>query len=91
MKKKCETFNIKVQENSVAIIGCEEGTAGQIHSWLEKTEKYKVACFVNPSDQPIEIDSNKIKRDASQFSYPSKTKFKEKLLINSSHWVDELN
>ena len=90
MDTKQEMNKIKVQDNSVAIIGWEEGTAGQIHSWLEKTGKYHIACFINPTDKPIEIDPNKIDRDASQFAYPTKTSFKDKRLINSSNWVQDL-
>ena len=77
MANKLDTYNVKVQDNSVAIIGCEEGTAGQIHSWLGKTGKYQIACFINPTDQPINIDSSKIYRDATQFAYPTKTGFKD--------------
>ena len=42
-------YKVKVQDNSVAIIGWEEGTAGQVHSWIEQDGKYHIACFVNPS------------------------------------------
>ena len=83
-------YNIQVRDNSVAIVGWEEGTAGQIHSWLEKTGKYHISCFINPTDTPLDIDPKKIKRDASQFDYPTNASFKDKLLINSSNWVHEL-
>ena len=43
-------FELKVRDNSVAIVGWEEGVAGQIHSWLEKIGVHHIACFVNPSD-----------------------------------------
>lgn len=90
MGNRHKAYNIKIQGNSVAIIGWEEGTAGQIHSWLEKTGKYHIACFINPIDIPIDIDPNKIDRDAIQFAYPTKISFKDKPLINSSNWVQEL-
>ncbi len=80
-------FNIKVKKNSIAIIGWQEGGAGQIHSWIEKSGKYHIACFVNPSDEAIKINPKTIKRDATQFSYPTKNTFKDKSLINSSNWV----
>ena len=47
---------IRVKDNSVAIVGWEEGTAGQIHSWLENTGIHHIACFINPSDKPLNID-----------------------------------
>ena len=86
--KDCKIPNIEVLENSLAIIGWEEGTAGQIHSWLEETSEYHIACFINPSDQPLNINVGGIHRDATQFSYPTKDGFKNKPLINASKWYD---
>ena len=90
MVNKPEANKIKVQDNSVAIVGWEEGTAGQIHSWLEKMGKYHISCFINPTDTPLDIDPSKIKRDVSQFSYPSENEFKNKPLLNTSQWADFL-
>jgi len=81
-------MDVKVQENSVAIVGWEEGTAGQIHSWLEKAGIYHIACFINPSNSGLNIDPRKIQRDARLFSYPTQNRFKDKPLINASHWAD---
>ena len=78
-------YNIQIQDNSVAIVGWEEGTAGQIHSWLENTGIHHIACFINPSDKPLNIDVRKIDRDASQFDYLTKVNFKNKPLINSKN------
>ena len=83
-------YNVKVQDNSVAIVGWEEGTAGQIHSWLETTGEYHIACFINPSDQPIYVDSSNIERDATKFDYPTNVSFKDKPLINSANWLQAL-
>ena len=83
---------IYVNPNSVAIIGWSEGAAGQIHSWLEKSTNYSIACFVNVNDVPLDIDAeaeNK-KRDTKIFDYPSKNSFKDKPLINASDWIKEL-
>ena len=68
-------MTIKVFSNSIAIIGWEDGCAGQIYSWFQKTGKYHVACFVNPTDEELNIDSSKIDRDASQFYYPERKTF----------------
>lgn len=78
---------MKVKENSVALVGWEEGQAGRIHSWLEKPGYYHVACFINSSDEPINIDPRNIRREASQFSYPTNDAFKDKPLISSSNWA----
>ena len=84
-------LTLKVFSNSIAIIGWEDGGAGQIHSWFQKTGEYNVACFVNPIDEELNIDPSKIDRDASQFSYPEKKKFKDLPLINKSDWYSELS
>ena len=81
---------IKVKDNSVAIIGWEEGHAGRIETWLEKVHNYHIACFINPSDTPLDIDLSKIKRDVSQFSYPTENEFKNKPILNTSQWADSL-
>lgn len=85
MKKK-----IVVKNNSIAIIGWEEGGAGQIHTWIEKANNCHISCFVNTDDEPVNIDPSKIDRDVSQFSYPKKDSFKDKPLINSFDWVKAL-
>jgi len=82
--------DIIVSANSVAVVGWEEGTAGQVHSWLEKATKYQIACFINPADEPLEIDPSRISRTAKQFSYPNKDSFKGRPLINGYQWSDAL-
>ncbi len=83
-------LDIKVQDNSVAIIGWHDNDAGQIHAWLEKAHGYHIACFVNPTGKPPAIDPGKIRRDSRNFSYPTKDRFKDKPLINSLDWPDLL-
>ncbi|SVE46246.1 uncharacterized protein METZ01_LOCUS499100, partial [marine metagenome] len=90
MGNRYKAYNIKVQDNSVAIIGWEEGHAGRIETWLEKVHNYHIACFINPSDTPFNIDLSKIKRDVSQFSYPTENEFKNKPILNTSQWADSL-
>ncbi len=64
---------IKHHDNAVALIGWEEGGAGQIHSWLETATDYRITCFVNPAADPPEIDipSEKTRRDSRLFDYPT--------------------
>jgi len=78
---------IEVFSNSIAIVGWHDGGAGQIHSWFQKSGEYQIACFVNPNDEPLNIDPSKIDRDAEQFSYPNENSFKDLPLINSSNWA----
>jgi acetyltransferase-like isoleucine patch superfamily enzyme len=84
-------MKINVKENSVAIVGWHEGAAGQIHSWLEKYSDYHIACFINPDDKAIDIDSSQVDRDVSQFAYPTKDSFKDKPMYNSSNWTEILS
>ncbi len=85
--------NIEVKPNSVAIVGWEEGGAGQIHEWLHKTGDYEVCCFVNPSDDVPDIDIayERSRRDCQLFSYPEKNKFKGLPLITSLRWDNILS
>lgn len=81
MRKLC------VQDNSIAIVGWHDGAAGQISTWIEKAHGYNVACFINPTDSPLNIDPSRIHREASQFSYPTADSFKGKPLINTTQWT----
>jgi sugar O-acyltransferase (sialic acid O-acetyltransferase NeuD family) len=81
---------VGLADHKIAIIGWHEGAAGQIHTWLEDTGNFEISCFINPSDEPIEIDINKNQRDVSQFAYPTSTSFKDKPLINSTDWCTYL-
>lgn len=90
MEKNLMKLEIKAQKNSVAIVGWHDGAAGQIQAWLEKTSNYHVACFINPTNEPLKIDTSKIQRDARQFSYPTENSFKDRPLINSADWAKVL-
>ena len=91
MSNKQKNNIIQVQENSVAIVGWHDAGAGRISTWLEKVHNYHIACFINPTDTPLKNKNpKKIKRDVSQFSYPTENEFKNKPLLNTSKWVDSL-
>lgn len=84
--------NILVKPFSIAIIGWEEGSAGQIDSWLHKASPYEVACFVNPVEDPptIDIEAAMAKRVSRLFSYPKPASFKGRPLISAENWADVL-
>ena len=84
--------SIKVNPQSVAIVGWEEGGAGQISAWLESSSDYKISCFVNPVSniKSINVDKENAKRDSRLFEYPLKKTFKNKPLITSENWIDIL-
>lgn len=81
---------IYIQDNSIAIIGWDEGGAGQVHSWLEKEGRYHIACFVNVSDKPVDVDieTERRKRPAKQFDFPGRDSFKDKPMITSLNWIE---
>ncbi len=80
-------WDINTQDNSVAMVGWHDGAAGQIQSWLDQGSDYRVACFINPCDEPLSIDTAKIRRDCKVFSYPTENTFKDKPLINAKDWA----
>ena len=88
--KSNKVSSLEIKKNSIAIIGWHDGGAGRIESWFEKTHNYHVACFINPSDTPLNINSKLIKRGSKEFSYPVKNKFKKKPLINKKKWAEYL-
>jgi len=79
--------DIEVKDNSVAIVGWDDGGAGRIETWLESEHGYHISCFINPSDMPLEIDPSEIKRDVSIFSYPTRDIFKNRPLLNKAEWA----
>lgn len=82
---------LEVHANSIAIIGWEDGGAGQIHSWMAEIG-YHVACFVNPADALPEIDIEKERRqrEARQFDFPTPGSFKGIPLVSAEDWFPEI-
>lgn len=78
-----------IRGNSVAIVGWDEGGAGQIHSWIADIGLH-LACFVNPSDTPpdVDIETERKKRDAKRFDFPTRDSFKGVPLISAADWPD---
>tara|TARA_B100000575_G_C23105320_1_gene637945 strand:- start:245 stop:934 length:690 start_codon:yes stop_codon:yes gene_type:complete len=72
MKKKC------------AIIGWEEGLAGQVSTWLN----YDVNYFIYPFKKFPKLDLKKIKSKPSKsFEYPKNEKYLKKNFICSKDWI----
>ena len=76
----------------IAMIGWEDGAAGQVQSWLEGSGQYRVACFVNPADAPPQVDvvAERPKRDARLFDFPEAERFKGRPLMSSTRWPQAL-
>ncbi len=78
-------------KRAVAIVGYEEGIAGQITSWVESDLGYEVKLYINPSDYPLEINELEArKRPASQFDVPYRNSYKQKELVNCADFADLL-
>jgi acetyltransferase-like isoleucine patch superfamily enzyme len=79
--------NIEVKPNSIAIIDWYEGSAGQVDSWISELG-YHVACFVNPTSTPpnVDIAKEKLVRETKLFSYPTNNSFKNRHLITALQW-----
>ena len=82
--------NISVQANTIALVGYEEGSAGQVHAWIEKATSCSVGCFVNIDAEPPEIDPEKERtnRDSRLFEYPTRDSFKGLPLLTSPRWPE---
>jgi sugar O-acyltransferase (sialic acid O-acetyltransferase NeuD family) len=76
----------------LAIVGWEEGTAGQVHSWLDAAFGYEVVCFVHPDDAFPDLDEKTVLagRECSQFDFPQHGKFKGLPLMCSQEWPERL-
>ena len=72
----------------IAMIGWEDGAAGQVQAWLEGSNQCRVACFVNPDHGPPRVDVavERPKRDARLFDFPERERFKGRPLLSSTRW-----
>jgi sugar O-acyltransferase (sialic acid O-acetyltransferase NeuD family) len=83
---------MKTDPRSVAILGFHDGSAGQVETWFEEVTGFRIACFVNEAASPLMLsvtEENK-KRISQTVDYPSPNSFKDKPLITSLQWADEL-
>jgi sugar O-acyltransferase (sialic acid O-acetyltransferase NeuD family) len=80
--------DLDIRADSLALVDWEEGTAGQVQSWLEASGLGHVACFVHAEDVPPSVDPVAARkgRHASQFDVPSTTHFKGRPLISARDW-----
>jgi len=71
----------------VALVGWDEGSAGQIHAWAASAG-LDIVCFVHPEDQAPQVSRAEALRDraARQFATPEGDRFKDRPLISSTSW-----
>jgi len=75
----------------IAIIGWEEGLAGQVSTWLQTSMNCSIEYYVHPDDEIPPIAPN-IARDrpAKNFSFPENGKYLNTEIIISKNWVKRL-
>jgi sugar O-acyltransferase (sialic acid O-acetyltransferase NeuD family) len=80
-------------DDAVAILGFQDGTAGQVASWFEAATGYRIACFVQDASPPwsVDVDAQNAKRVTKRVEYPSADAFKGRPFIVSHDWADKLN
>lgn len=55
----------------IAILGWEEGLAGQVSTWLESELGHTICCYVHPENEMPQISAkHALQRPAKKFSYP---------------------
>ncbi|HVZ02883.1 MAG TPA: acetyltransferase [Dongiaceae bacterium] len=71
----------------VALVGWEEGSAGQIHAWAAEAGLH-IACFVHPEDRAPQVSRADAMRGraARQFATPEGDRFKDLPLVSSAAW-----
>lgn len=76
----------------LAIVGWEEGHAGQIHAWIEAALGFSVAAFVHDADEPPQLEAAAVLRGraASQFDFPRDGHFKGVPLLCAHDWPARL-
>ena len=75
----------------LAIIGWEEGLAGQVSGWLEQHCNYRIALYVHPADSPPAINAaSAAQRPAKRFDVPSANSYKGIALLSASDFAPQL-
>lgn len=70
-----------------AIIGWEEGLAGQVSDWVN----YNILFYLYPKDKFPKINSKKIRsKPLKNFEFPNKGKYKGKFFVCKKNWPEYL-
>jgi len=84
--------NIVVKANSVAILGFQDGCAGETETWFEEVSGYHIACFVHEAEEPFDVDvayENQT-RVSQRTEFPTKDTFKGRPFIVALDWIEQL-
>ncbi len=75
----------------IAILGWEEGNAGQVSTWVESALSAELVCFVHPFDSLPAINMEKaFKRPAKNFSIPVEGRYRGLPLLVGTDWPRQL-
>lgn len=76
----------------IAIVGWEEGLAGQVSTWINTAFDCSIEYFVHPdNDFPQIVATEALARPASNFSFPENGKYLDIPMIISKEWVKKLS
>jgi acetyltransferase-like isoleucine patch superfamily enzyme len=79
-----------MQREPIALVGWEDGAAGQVDSWIAECG-YEVVCFVHPDDEPPTVDAVAARnRPAKRFDFPANGAFKGRPLLSARDWPSVL-
>jgi len=83
---------VNSDKNSVALVGFQDGSAGQVESWFEKATGLKIACFVVDSAglAEVDIEEENRKRVCKTTDFPQNGIFKGRPVIISPNWIEIL-
>ena len=79
-----------ITDNSIAVVGFFDGSAGQVETWFEEATGLDIACFVIDSDSFTEVDveEENSRRVCKTTEFPQNGKFKGRPLIIASNWIE---
>jgi carbonic anhydrase/acetyltransferase-like protein (isoleucine patch superfamily) len=75
----------------IAIVGWEEGLAGQVSTWIETAMQCSIEYYVHPNDTfPIISAKDALARPAKNFSFPVNGMYLNLPMIISKDWLKRL-
>lgn len=84
-------MKLKVYDNSVAVLGFHDGSAGQIATWFEEVSGYHISCFVHEANVfEVDITIENQNRISQRTEFPQSGRFKDRPFLVSLNWVEEL-
>ena len=82
----------KSKNNSVAVLGFNDGLAGQTTEWFEETTGLEIALFIDENESLDEFCKPELvkQRPNERFEYPANNKFKGRPFLSILDWPSKL-